>query len=107
MLVQHAILITEQSAQVPDLGAGPCACRLLPFPVGVSLLPTTQYGASLLWQLLLFAGNKGINKMISALYMLRIKRKKPISISLCGWRGVGVLVCVGALGVCQSLVVFL
>lgn len=75
----------------------------------VSLLPTTQYGAGYLQQLLLFAGSKGVNKIISALYMLAVKNKKAMSTCQClrSWSGVGVLGCGTSLGVCQSLAVFL
>lgn len=75
----------------------------------VSLLPTTQYEAGYLQQLLLFASSKGINKIISALYMLTVKKKKAMSICQClrSWTGVGVLGCGTSLGGCQSLAVFL
>lgn len=58
-------------------------------------------------EVILFAGNKGINKMI-ALHMPRYKKKKLVSISKClcevkGWNAE----VWDALDICQSLSVFL
>lgn len=87
----------------------PLPLQAVPISSVVSLLPTTQYGAGYPEQSLLFAGNKGINKIISALYMLTVKKEEshehlPMSAQL---EGVGVLGWGTSLGVCQTLAVFL